>query len=79
MNNAIVDIERTYYSSFLKPNVNVDEILDMNELYCDELFKLYEKTIDEEEKIELEYEIEYTIDQARVLRNIQLNNPEESA
>jgi hypothetical protein len=74
MITGLVEAKRRYFDEIHRTKVDVDRALKMNRLYCNKLFELHFTLTDYEERSELESEIDYLIEQSKVLRDIQLNN-----
>ena len=68
---GLCDAETKYFREIGKKNINVKEALRMNQLYSDRLFELHRTLNDNEEREEIEYEIDYLIEQAKALRKFQ--------
>lgn len=72
MVNELINAETDYHSVIGRSIVNINQALKMNERYYDKLFDLYKKTDNPEDKIELRYELRYLVEQAELLRDIQI-------
>lgn len=77
----LVNAERRYYAEIGKVIVDIPNALEMNRVYSDKLFDLYETLKNPDEKNEIEYELNYLIEQAKAIKKIQaqLNQAEETA
>lgn len=75
MIKGLVNAETEYYAVIGNNRVDIERALKMNRIYCDKLFELYHTLVDPEEKTEMEYEIDYHINQGKLLQKIktQLN------
>lgn len=81
MPTGLVNAETRYYTEIRRRIIDIPNALEMNRLYSDKLFDLYQTLKDSDERSEVEYELNYLIEQARALRKIQtqLNLSEETA
>ncbi len=69
--------ETSYFYSLQRGKI--DSALDKNQKYYEKLFELYKSLGNYEDKFEIACELEHLCKQARFLKNIQLNKPEETA
>lgn len=76
MSKTLAGIEVEYFHSLRTGDVN--RALRNNCLYYSKLFDLYQTLNDEEDKIEIAQELNYLVEQARYLKQIQLNDRKEN-
>lgn len=79
MITGLCDAETKYFRSLrkiAKCSLGIDKTLADNQNYYGKLYELYNETDNPEDKLELQYELNYLMEQSMLLNNIQLNNME---
>jgi hypothetical protein len=70
MVNALVNAETQYFAVIGRRLIDIDKALRMNEEYSEKLFELYHNTTNPEDRVELEFELNYLIRQADFLKKL---------